>query len=448
MMHENDPLSQHWWNRWMTGFKADFLRLEFAARCLQVGRFAARELREHRAPQMAAALTFHTIFALIPVVVLAILVFRAFGGEALLGEFIDQLLASIKLQELVIPDQGVTIGEWARRAIDGLNKDLSVRTIGVIGGLILGWAAISLLTTIERAFNTICNASQARSLARRLPLYWTTVTVGPLLLYLSFRLETQLLDWFRTAGFGHAVASVAGTAASFVATWLFLLTLYKLMPHTGIGLGACVMGSFVGAVFWTGATGVFNGYVDWSFGKDSSAFKMLYGTLGLIPLFMLWIYLLWMIVLYGLELTSLVQVVGRQMAGALPTSTKLPPLTDAADIVPVTQVVAGRFADGMTTSVDQVVAQTRLSAGAVTLMLEALADAALLRRVEDGDEGTFALGRPAEAISTKELLEVAQRLTASDMAEESDAWNWVRRYRDAQLELAMHRPLADLKPAS
>ena len=447
-MHEKDPLSPNWLNRWVISFQADFLRLEFAARFLQVCRCAARELREHRARQMAAALTFHTIFALIPIVVLAILAFRALGGEALLGAFIDQLLAAIRLQDLASPEPGVTLGEWARRAIDDLNESLSVRTIGVIGGLALGWAAISLLTAIERAFNTICNASQPRSLARRLPLYWTTVTVGPALLYLSFHLETRFLAWFQTVGFGYVSASVVGTAASFIATWLFLLTLYKMMPHTGIGLGACVMGSFVAALFWTGATGAFNGYVNWSFGKDSSAFKMLYGTLGLIPLFMLWIYLLWMIVLYGLELTNLVQVVGRTMAGTLPTTSKLPRLTDAADIVPVTQVVAGRFANGMTTSVDQVVAQTRLSAGAVTLMLEALEGAALLRRVEDGDDETFTLARPAAAISTKDLLEVAQRLTASDMVEESEAWNWVRRYRDAQLELALHRPLADLKPTS
>ena len=132
----------------------------------------------------------------------------------------------------------------------------------------------------------------------------------------------------------------------------------------------------------------------------------------------------------------------------LPISTKLRPLTDAADILPVTQVVAGRLAHGMTTSVDQVVEQTRVNAGAVRLMLEALADAALLRRVENGDDGTFALGRPAEAISTKELLEVAQRLTSNNMVKESEAWNWVRRYRHAQLELAVHRPLADLRPTS
>ena len=444
-MHQKDPLSSNWLSRFLTGFKADFLRLEFPARFLQVCRYAVGELREHRARQMAAALTFHTIFALIPVVVLAILVFRALGGEALLGEFIDQLLAAIRLQDLASPEQGVTLGEWAKGAVDDLNENLSARTIGVIGGLGLGWAAISLLTTIERAFNTICNATQSRSLARRLPLYWTTVTVGPALLYLSFQLETRLLAWFQAVGLGYVSASVLGGIASFIATWLFLLTLYKLLPHTRIGLGAGVMGAFVAAVFWTGATSAFNGYIDWSFSKDSSVFKMMYGTLGLIPLFMLWIYLLWMIVLYGLELTNLVQVVGRQMAGTLPTQTRLPPLTDPADIVPVTQVVAGRFAEGMTTSVDHIVERTRLNAGVVTLMLAALADAALLRRVENGDDETFALGRPAEAISTKELLEVAQRLTASEMVEESDAWNWVRRYRQAQLELAVHRSLVDLK---
>ena len=143
-MHEKQPLFPNRLTRLMTGFKADFLRLEFPARFLQVCRYAARELREHRARQMAAALTFHTIFALIPVVVLAILVFRALGGEALLGEFIDLLLGAVRLQDLAGPGPRVTLGEWARGVVNELNENLSVKTIGVVGGLGLGWAAISL----------------------------------------------------------------------------------------------------------------------------------------------------------------------------------------------------------------------------------------------------------------------------------------------------------------
>ena len=80
--------------------------------------------------------------------------------------------------------------------------------------------------------------------------------------------------------------------------------------------------------------------------------------------------------------------------GSLPISTKLPPVTDAADCVPVTQVVTVRFAHGITTSVDQVVEETRLHAGAVKVMMAASADAALARIVANADGGTFARRGP------------------------------------------------------
>ncbi len=448
-MTEKHPLLPNWLDRLLTRPKADVSRLHSGMWfLLQLCHHGARELREHRARQMAAALTFHTIFGLIPVFILATLIFRAFGGAELLRDFVDQLLAAVRLHEVAGPEEGITLGEWARGAIDHLNANLSVRTIGVVGILVFAWAAIGLFTTIERAFNTICNAPENRSLLRRLPLYWTTITVGPALLYLSFHVQNRFVTWFQSAGIGNLPASVVGTAASLVATWLFLLMLYVLMPHTKIRLGAGLVGSLMAAVFWTCATWAFNGYVGWSFSKDSSAFRMLYGTLGLIPLFMLWVYLLWVIVLYGLELTNLLQIAGRHVGGTMPVRSKLPPLADPAAIIPVMQTVATRFSEGLTTSADQVVEHTRLSARTASLMLTALADAGLLRRVEEGHGTGFALGRPAEAISTKELMQVAQGLTVSEVAEESAAWDWVRRFRKAQLELGLHQPLADLRSGS
>jgi len=360
------------------------------------------------------------------------------------SDFTDRLLAAAHLSDVAGPQEGITLGEWARDAITHINDHISARTIGVVGALVLAWAAIGLLTTIERCFNTICHARQHRSLQRRVPLYWMAVTIGPALLYFSFVFESRFVAWVESVGVAGSLVGFVGRMTAFVATWLFLLALYKLIPHTHVKLGAALAGSLVGAVFWTVATVAFNAYVAWSFRKESSAFALLYSSLGLIPLFMFWIYFLWVIVLYGLELTSLLQVVGNRLDGVMPHRAELPALTDPAGIVPVVRVVAHRFTRGLTTTQDVIVEETQLPERAVDMMLDALAEKGLLHRVEDGDAPAFTLSRPPESISTADVLRVAQELTHADEASTDSGWSWVRKFHDAQLDLGVHKSLAEL----
>ncbi len=434
-----------WLKRLLTTPTAELTRWQFAVRYfLELCRHGARQLRDHRATQMAAALAFRTIFGLIPVFVIATLLFRAYGGASLVSDFTDRMLSAAHLTDVASPQEGITLGEWARNAIHHINTNLSARTIGVVGALVLAWAAMGLLTTIERCFNTICQAQQHRSLHRRVPLYWMTATIGPALLYFSFVFQSRLVRWVKTADVGGSLADVAGVVVAFAATWLFLLALYELLPHTQVKLGAAIAGSLVAAVFWTIATHGFNTYVGWSFHREGSVFTLLYGTLGLIPLFMFWIYILWLIVLYGLELTSLLQFVGNRLDGTMPHRPDLPPLTDPASIVPVAQVVADRFARGLATSRDAVVEETQLPERAIELMLEALAKDGILHRVEADAEQAFTLSRPPDSISTAELLRIAQELSRSEHASCGSAWSWVQRLHDAQLELSVHKTLVEL----
>lgn len=438
-------LIPEWLKRLLTTPVAELNRWQYAARFFaEIGRHGAQQLREHRATQMAAALAFRTIFGLIPVVVISTLLFRAYGGATLVSDFVDEVLVAAHLHEVPGPEEGVTLGTWAQEMIEHINTNLSARTIGIIGALVLTWAAIGLLTTVERCFNTICHVQEHRSLARRLPLYWTTITLGPALLFMSFHFQNRFVTWIRETGLGDPTSAMLGTITAFAATWLFLLVLYEFMPHTRIHLGACIAGSFIAALFWTGATEAFNAYIAWSYGRESSPFRLLYGTLGLIPLFMFWIYFLWVVILYGLELTSLLQTVGGRMDGTMPVRRQLPPLSDPAGIIPVVQVIATRFKNGLATSADEAIEQTGMNPTTVNVMLDALVQHGVLHRIDEGRTEAYAITRPVESITTADLLAVAQKLTVADRPEDDKGWSWVRRFHEAQLQLAIHTPLAKL----
>ncbi|MHC5109017.1 MAG: YihY/virulence factor BrkB family protein [Planctomycetota bacterium] len=434
-----------WLKRLLTTPTAELSRWQYALRFLaELCRHGAIRLRQDRANQMAAALAFRTIFGLIPLMIIVMLLFRGFGGTEIFAEFVDDMLTAASLNEIGAPGGATNLGEWARQRIGAISAQLSARTIGIIGGVVLVWAAIGLLSTIERCFNAVCQAQENRPLYRRIPLYWTTVTLGPALLYLSFHFQGRFVDMMLSHGVSDGSAAIVGTLSGFVATWLMLLVMYALLPNTRVSLRAAVGGSFLAAVLWTMLTRAFAAYVSWSFSVESSAFTILYGTLGLIPLFLLWIYLLWLIVIYGLEITNMLQVVGIHMDRPVPVKTELPPLTDPAVIIPVMQLVAMRFSEGDTTSSDAVCDELGLNKRTVETMFGGLVDAGILHNVSMTDESRFAPARPTETISTAELLDVAVKLTLLSNTSNDTRWAWVRSFHAAISKLPIHKPISQV----
>ena len=70
-----------WLKRAVTQPRDELGRWEKAVRfAYDLGRYGARQLREDRAPQMAAALSFRTLFGLLPVLVVGTMMIKAFGG--------------------------------------------------------------------------------------------------------------------------------------------------------------------------------------------------------------------------------------------------------------------------------------------------------------------------------------------------------------------------------
>ena len=98
------------------------------------------------------------------------------------------------------------------------------------------------------------------------------------------------------------ISSVTSLVTSGVASWVLLLLLLTLMPNTTVHLRPALIGSLVAAILWKFAKHGFKLYL-----TKAVSYSVLYGSLGLIPLFLFWMYLTWLIVLFGLELTYTLQ---------------------------------------------------------------------------------------------------------------------------------------------
>ncbi len=172
-------------------------RWQKAARFIyDLGRCGLRQLDNDRAAQMAAALSFRTLFGLLPVLVVATVLVKAMGAEEWFFKPLGELMNVLGLGDLqIIPpagvaDQSSSLAVWLQNRVREATQ-VNLAAIGWVGVAVTAYAAISLMVDIENSFNTIYRARSGRPWTRRVPLYWFMLTISPLAIVLSFYIHSR-----------------------------------------------------------------------------------------------------------------------------------------------------------------------------------------------------------------------------------------------------------------
>jgi membrane protein len=155
--------------------------------------------------------------------------------------------------------------------------------------------AVLLLVSIEKVFNGIWRARRPRSLVQRVVIYWTAITVGPLLIGASLSMTSWIV-----AQSVQSVESVKGIESVLLRVVPVILNgaafglLYLTVPNRRIRVqDAFVGGVAVAAMFELMKRG-FGLYV-----QLFPTYDLIYGTFATVPIFLLWLYLSWCVVLLG-----------------------------------------------------------------------------------------------------------------------------------------------------
>ncbi|MEM6459934.1 MAG: YihY/virulence factor BrkB family protein [Planctomycetota bacterium] len=426
-----------------------------------VARYGAHELKEDRAAQMAAALTYRTIFSLIPLFVLSLLVFNAFGGFAGVGSNLRETIYDyLGLDVIAIesaedraagqaggevsaetvettppteaeraadPDQTID-GEppaenraETRARVDELLTELQEQvasvdftSIGLVGLGLLIWAGLSLVVSLENCLNRVVHAPSGRPWHLRISIYWATITLGPVLIALSFYVTNRLLEVGRsldTFGLTSWFINVPTFFASLATTWLLLVLIYTLLPNAKVQVKAALIGALVAAVLWEASKWGFRLYV-----RRAVGYSALYGSLGLVPLFLLWLYVTWLVILFGLEITYVAQTVrSTKYLRSRGAARDAEGLVDLRSVLAVAARLGRAFDRGDAVAAGELASDTALPPEAIGRMLSAMTEAEIVHEVGGGDDGPggFMLSRPAEQIAAIRLVEVTRNAAAA-----------------------------------
>ncbi len=307
-----------------------------------------RSFVRNRCPVRASALAYATLLALIPMLAVVMSITSSFlkqQGEDRIDQFIVKLVASVippstdqspaaavhsprstvhsPQSEVQGQDSGVRIQDseggsqepatgslpaFARdeqavkyrkevaHQINQFIQNTRSGTLGATGSVLLIFVAISMLSRIEDTFNDIWGVARGRSWFMRVVLYWGVIALAPLLLVVTVGLATGPHFEATKRLLSPSVSGVIFQVLPVVLLCLTFALFYMLMPNTKVHWRAALAGGLIGGLLWH-----FNNFVSVLYVSRVVSNSKIYGSLGLVPVFMIGLYFSWLIMLFGAQ---------------------------------------------------------------------------------------------------------------------------------------------------
>ena len=259
-----------------------------------------RGFRADRGADLASSLSFATILTAIPLLATFSLFLAAFFRQNV-GMILDIVNA-------ILPYH-------TARVTNSLREFVGESTaISGIGLAVLIVASIRLIFTIERIFNAVWGAPRRRQWVPRVALY-TVVLFALAMLVGAIALGIQRL--LRSPLAGLVSSSAAESFFPVVIEFAALMLLYRFLPNAVVGWSAAAVAAGAVAILLETLRGLLGFYV-----RALSRVNLITGSLTLVLLTLLSLFLVWVLILMGVELTHVLQtraaqrrLSGRQRAG-------------------------------------------------------------------------------------------------------------------------------------
>jgi len=410
-----------------------------------LGCCGARQLHHDRAPQMAAALSFRALFGLLPTLIVATVAVRSLIGLDEFLKLINDYLAAANLHNVRLTQtaegapESATLATWLGNLVtQAASVDLAA--VGWVGLALLMYAAIGLMVTIENAFNIIYRAPEGRSWSRRVPLYWFLLTISPLTLGIASYLSLTFESILHSVDTWHWLLVSLRLIWGLGMGWLCMLAVYRLVPNTHVDVRSAAIGAAVSVVLLDVGKRLLSSYFENAF-----TISQLYGSLGLIPLFMFWVYLMWLAVLFGLEVSATLQMLHGRRLQEVEQSRVTNTLVEPAAVVRVMQAVGDSFQAGRRLTTQQISDQTRLPSAITVMIVERLIATGLVHPLES-DKLSICLAKPPEQIPLDQLMSIGFQL--ADQGESRGTSGVFETLRQVQKSALANSTLATIETAA
>jgi membrane protein len=272
----------------------------------------------------------------------------------------------------------------------GFVDKMSAGALGAVGLVTLFITVLSLMDTIEEAFNRIWRVRASRPLARKFSDYLSAILVGPVLVFAAVTITATL----QSSDVVRALLSLDALGKGilllmrllpYLTLWGAFTFVYVFIPNTRVRLRSAVVGGLIAAILWQ--------TVGWGFASfvaSSTQYYAIYSSFAILLLFLLWMHIGWVIVLLGAQVAYAHQHLhffqgDRRLLAQSPAGREKLALHTL-------HLVGRNFFYGLDPmTVTDLAAHLQIPAGIVKEVLDMFAESRLVLAVNDGE--TYVLGR-------------------------------------------------------
>ena len=256
-------------------------------------RYLGQQFVDNQGVLNASALTYTTLFAVVPLMTVSYAMLAAVpsfqgAGEQMQGWIFDNF----------VPATGTVVQEYLSSFAS------QARKLTAVGLVFLFVTSIMMMKNIEAAFNRIWRVSEPRKGLSSFLLYWAVLSLGPILIGVGLLVSSYIasLSLFASATEVVGRARLLSVLPIILSGAAFTL-LYAAVPNCRVPLKNAFIGGVGGAALFETAKRGFALFV-----TQFPSYELIYGAFAAVPLFLAWIFISWTIILMGAELTRALTV--------------------------------------------------------------------------------------------------------------------------------------------
>ncbi|MFI5205482.1 MAG: YihY family inner membrane protein [Candidatus Paceibacterales bacterium] len=209
----------------------------------------------------ATALAYTTLISLVPLLAVAFYLFKAFGG---LDKLVDEI------QPLIESNLAPAFSDKISTYLDDIITKVHAGAVGILGLLGFIISTVTTLTTIEKTFNMIWGVKRTRKLGARITVYWTLLTIGPLLIAVSVMFGSKASVWLKSDHGAIADGLIyLFSIIPYFASGLLFSALFYFIPNAVVNIRDAVKAGVITGIIFELAKVFYSVYAKRNIGHDA-----------------------------------------------------------------------------------------------------------------------------------------------------------------------------------
>ena len=251
-----------------------------------------RNYRDGETQILAISLTYYSLLAIFPVVALVLGITKGFGLDKIfIQKFFELWPGNNSFLKVIV--------DIAQRLL--LSTESSILT--GVGIVILIYSAVKVLIMLENSFNKIWKINKKRSLARRIVDYVAIIFLGPIFFVALSALNSFVIDELIHYFSKQSVFIDLFIAISGPLTYIILFSfIFYLIPNTNVKIKPALIAGFITTILtfcWKLLFLLLQSII--------TSYNIIYGSLALIPIFLIFIQYIWVTILLGAQIAFSIQ---------------------------------------------------------------------------------------------------------------------------------------------